>query len=173
MKKFLILLIAFGFFLKSSAQKDTVHLRNREAAKNTVTDRPPQAIYFQIGGSAPILSINYDRRFSRKLNGLGFAIGLGFWGSSGVSVFSVPLSINYLIGRNNHFVELAAGTAFVSARLNWFDDTESGSTFIQHLNIGYRYQPVHGGFFFRGGISPLFFNGGYLTSYYLGFGHNF
>lgn len=173
MKNFLIFLFAFGFFLESHAQKDTVHLRIKETDKNIVTDRPPQAIYFQIGGSAPFLSVNYDSRFSKKLNGLGFSAGLGFFGISGVSVFSIPVSINYLIGQKNHFVELAAGTTFVSARFDWFDDTQSSSTFIHHINIGYRYQPEHGGFFFRGGISPLFSDGEYVTSYYIGFGHNF
>ena len=68
-----------------------------------------------IGGSGPILSVNYDRRFQRKVNGFGFAAGLGFYGVSGVSIFSVPVSIDYLLGRNFHFMEIAAGTTFISA----------------------------------------------------------
>ena len=39
------------------AQKDTVRLREiSRNQKNVITDRPPQAIYFLIGGSGPILS---------------------------------------------------------------------------------------------------------------------
>lgn len=158
------------------AQKDTVRLREiYRDQKNVITDRPPQAIYFLIGGSGPILSVNYDRRFLKKVNGSGFSVGLGFFGESGISIFSVPVSINYLLGRNSHFFELAGGTTFVSATVTDFFDngSSSGSGFIFHLNAGYRYQPTRGGFFFRGGISPLFFQGEYATSYYIGFGHNF
>jgi len=158
------------------AQKDTVRLR--EISKNSkliVTDRAPQAIYFQIGGSAPLLSVNYDRRFQKKVNGAGFAVGLGFYGESGISVFSIPVSVNYLIGRSSHFLEIAGGATFVSATVTDFFDqgSSTGSGFIFHLNAGYRYQPTRGGFFFRGGISPLFSEGEYATSLYLGFGHNF
>ncbi len=171
---FVIILICISGIV--FAQKDTVRLR--EISKNSkliVTDRPPQAIYFQIGGSAPILSVNYDRRFQKRVNGAGFAVGLGFFGESGVSVFSIPVSVNYLIGRNSHFLEIAGGATFVSATVtDFFDEGSStGSGFIFHLNAGYRYQPTRGGFFFRGGISPLFSQGEYATSLYLGFGHNF
>ena len=158
------------------AQRDTVRLR--EISKNSkaiITDRPPQAIYFLIGGSAPLLSVNYDRRFGNRVNGAGFAAGLGFFGESGISIFSVPVSLNYLFGRNSHFLEIAGGATFVSATATEFfyneDVRESG--FIFHLNAGYRYQPTRGGFFFRGGVSPLFSGGEYATSFYLGFGHNF
>jgi hypothetical protein len=168
----IILCCCFSFVF---AQKDTVNLREiSRATNNIVTDRPPQALYFLIGGSGPILSVNYDRRFQKKVNGFGFAAGLGFYGISGISIFSVPVSINYLIGRNTHFMEVAAGTTFISAATtDFFDGSGSGSAFIHHINAGYRYQPTRGGFFFRGGISPLFYQGGYLTSYYVGFGHNF
>jgi len=157
------------------AQKDTVRLREiSKEAKGIITDRPPQAVYFMIGGSGPILSVNYDRRFQKRVNGFGFAAGLGFFGESGLSIFSIPVSLNYLIGRNSHFFELAAGGTFITAAVNdIFEENTSGSGFIYHLNAGYRYQPTRGGFFFRGGISPLFAEGEYATSYYVGFGHNF
>ncbi len=177
-------LIFFSFFVIVAsnlyAQKDTIHLKNIEkASRNIVTDRAPQAVYFQLGGSGPILSVNYDRRFQKKLNGLGFAVGIGYFGVEGVSLFSVPVSLNYLFGHNSHFVELAAGTTFVSAQTSDFfgSGSNSGSGFLYHINVGYRYQPTTGGFFFRGGVSPIFTSasdgGGHITSYYLGFGHNF
>jgi hypothetical protein len=158
-----------------AAQKDTIRLRDiARSQKSIVTDRPPQAVYFQLGGSAPLLSVNYDRRFSKKVNGPGFAAGLGYFGESGISIFSVPVSLNYLFGRNSHFMELAAGGTYVSAAGDLFDFEEAeNSIFIFHINLGYRYQPSRGGFFFRGGISPLFAQSEYATSYYLGFGHNF
>ena len=176
MKKLLVTLMLTLFIGVLFAQKDTVRLREiSRNEKAVVTDRPPQAIYFLIGGSAPLLSINYDRRFEKKVNGAGFAVGLGFFGESGVSIFSVPVSLNYLFGRNSHFFEIAGGATFVSGTVTDFFDngSSSGSGFIFHLNAGYRYQPTRGGFFFRGGISPLFSGGEYATSFYIGFGHNF
>ena len=158
------------------AQKDTVRLREiSRDSKVIVTDRPPQAIYFLLGGSGPLLSVNYDRRFKNRVNGAGFAVGLGFFGEIGVSIFSIPVSVNYLLGRNSHFLEIAGGATFISARATdiFGSGSSSGSLVFYHINAGYRYQPTKGGFFFRGGISPLFFGGEYVTSYYLGFGHNF
>jgi hypothetical protein len=158
------------------AQKDTVRLREiSRDAKAIVTDRPPQAIYFLLGGSGPLLSVNYDRRFQNRVNGAGFAVGLGFFGESGISIFSIPVSVNYLFGRNSHFLEIAGGATFISARSTdiFGGGSSGGSLVFFHVNAGYRYQPTKGGFFFRGGISPLFFDGEYVTSYYLGFGHNF
>jgi hypothetical protein len=164
----LCLVISFSY-----AQKDTVRLREISRTKEIITDRAPQAIYFMIGGSGPLFSVNYDRRFQKKVNGFGFVAGVGFYGESGISIFSIPVSINYLIGRSNHFLELAAGTTFISAKTDIFAESNSGSGFIHHVNAGYRYQPTRGGFFFRGGISPLFAQGEYATSFYIAFGHNF
>ena len=144
------------------AQKDTVRLLEISRDKKLiVTDRSPQAIYFLIGGSGPILSVNYDRRFQKRVNGAGFAVGLGFFGESGISIFSIPVSVNYLFGRDSHFLEIAGGTTFISAAAGDFfhSENQSGSGFIFHLNAEYRYQPTRGGFFFRGGNQPIIFPG--------------
>jgi hypothetical protein len=174
MKTGLLVLFTFiaGFVF---AQRDTVRLREiQKNQRSIVTDRPPQAVYFQIGGSGPILSVNYDRRFGKKVNGAGFTAGIGYYSLLGISLFSIPVSLNYLIGKSSHFVEVAGGTTFATATSDLFsEESETGSAFIFHINVGYRYQPAKGGFFFRGGVSPLFGQGEYLTSYYIGFGHNF
>jgi hypothetical protein len=172
MKRIFICTLLIFSLTTSFAQKDTVRLRDMKNSA-VITDRPPQAVYFQLGGSAPIFSVNYDRRFSKTVDGFGFSAGLGFWGESGASVFSIPASLNYLIGRRNNFLELAAGATFASARADLFSGTETGSLVFFHMNAGYRHQPTKGGFFFRGGISPLFAQGEYVTSFYLGFGYNF
>ncbi len=158
------------------AQKDTIRLKKTsEENRVIITDRSPQAVYFQLGGSAPILSVNYDRRFGKRVNGAGFSAGLGFWGGTGIAVFSIPASLNYLFGRKSDFIEVAGGATFISGSVDdFFDDTESTeSEMLYHFNAGYRHQPATGGFFFWGGISPLFFDAGYVTSYYIGFGYNF
>ena len=72
MKK--IIFLATEIFIASCcfAQVDTIRLKNKEnngiANIKIVTDRPPQAVYFGLGGAGPIFSIIYDRRFAKKLN---------------------------------------------------------------------------------------------------------
>lgn len=175
MKALIFTLVLIFYVCQGFAQNDTIRLKKTsQDNKVIVTDRPPQAVYFQLGGSAPILSVNYDRRFGNRVNGAGFSAGLGFWGGTGVAVLSIPASLNYLFGRKSDFIELAGGATFVTGSVDLFDDSEnSGSGMLYHFNAGYRHQPAAGGFLFRGGISPLFFGGGYVTSYYIGFGYNF
>lgn len=169
------LLLSFLFLFLSVAafsQADTVRLKQISKNQRTVvTDRPPQAVFLNLGGYSPILGAMYDRRLANKVNGLGFSVGLGFWGASGEALFSVPLSLNYLIGKQTHFIELGAGTTYITGTPDMFDTEDSH--FIHHINAGYRHQPTTGGFFFRGGISPLFYAGENATSFYVGFGHNF
>jgi hypothetical protein len=176
MKSTLFTLALIFSFYTGFSQRDTIRLKKTgEENRVIVTDRSPQAVYFQLGGSAPILSVNYDRRFGKRLNGAGFSAGLGFWGGTGVAVFSIPASLNYLFGRRSDFIEVAGGATFISSSLDdFFDDTKNtGTGMLYHFNAGYRHQPATGGFFFRGGISPLFFGKDYVTSYYIGFGYNF
>lgn len=161
----------------SYAQVDTIKLKNKgpEGTNRIVTDRSPQAVYFGIGGSGPLFSANYDRRFGKKLNGLGFTAGVGFFGETGTTIFSIPASLNYLFGRQNHFMELAAGATFATAASSdFFDGSRStGSVVFGHASLGYRYQPAKGGFFARTGVSPLFAESDYVTSFYLGLGYCF
>ncbi len=114
--KQVILLISIPFFsIAGFAQKDTIRLK-RTASENKaiVTDRAPQAVYFQLGGSAPILSVNYDRRFGKRVDGPGFTAGVGFFGGTGLALFSLPVSLNYLFGRKSDFIEVAGGATFVT-----------------------------------------------------------
>lgn len=176
MKLKLLTLIFLFTATCSYAQVDTIRLKDKgpNADNKIVTDRAPQALYFGIGGSGPIFSVNYDRRFSKRLNGFGFAAGLGFFGETGSNIFSIPVSLNYLFGKQSHFLEVAGGATFATATFDaFYDEDESESIVFGHANVGYRYQPAKGGFFARTGVSPIFAGGGYFTSYYLGLGYCF
>src|SRR4051812_899321 len=84
MKSFLLTLTLTLFTIVVFGQKDTIRLkRGAEDNKTIVTDRPPQALYFQLGGPAVLFSGNYDRRFGKRLNGAGFAAGFGYFSASG------------------------------------------------------------------------------------------
>lgn len=139
-----------------------------------VTNRSPQAAYLQGGGAGFFISANYDRRFAKRPNGAGFGIGIGYFSGGGASATTFPFSLNYLIGKQSHFVEVAGGATYTSGRLDFGDIDVSGNFFFYHLNAGYRYQHPPGGFFLRAGVSPLFFTDSRdMTSYYLGLGYSF
>ena len=159
---------------KNSVAQNKVTGSADKAIVPPVTDRAAQAAYVQGGGAGFFISANYDRRFTRRLNGAGFGIGLGYFSGGGASATTVPFSLNYLIGKRSHFVELAGGATYASGRLDFADIDVSGNFFFYHLNAGYRYQHPARGFFLRAGVSPLFFTDSRdMTSYYLGLGYSF
>lgn len=125
----------------------------------------------EVFGPGSLFSANFDIRFAKKERGLGLRIGLG--GSplgllgqscnSGAQI-SLPLGLNYLIGKNTHYVELGGGVALTviggtklfctGIKKSFFsDETQT----YKYILAGYRYQPnLKRGFTYRVFISPLF-----------------
>jgi hypothetical protein len=174
MKKILILILAIAISSQNLFAQDTIHLKRNMPKKILVTDRPPQAFFAELYGRSLIFSINYDTRFSNRVDGLGLSAGIGFVGIDGESLFSIPLTLNYLLGKDGKYLELGVGATYFSAHVTDDDDAESGgSTIIGTMTIGYRSQPVDGGFMFRAGINPLFFERTFVPWPYVSVGYNF
>ncbi|HEY4875134.1 MAG TPA: hypothetical protein VIH86_06150 [Puia sp.] len=173
MKKIFLLVLIF-IFQRSIAQ-DTVYLKHTSPLKITVTDRPPQAVFAELYGRGGVFSANYDRRFFNRLDGLGFTVGAGYIAIDGISLVSIPVTINYLLGKDGKYFELGAGATYFNARVNSDDDaTASGHTIVGTMTIGYRSQPIMGGFMFRAGINPFFFRNTFIPYWpYVSFGINF
>ena len=133
-----------------------------------------KALYAEIGGPG-LASINYDMRFAKKEDGLGFRVGIGGFSVDGTSLFLVPVGLNYIMSKDQkNYFELGAGVTY--ATIN--DDFDDGDDFYDgtfgHLNIGYRLQPRDGGFFFRAAINPVFGSGTFFPYYAgIGFGYKF
>jgi hypothetical protein len=135
------------------------------------------AVYLEGLGPGLFYSINYDRSFGDFAGRIGFgyvSIGATSTSSDGsggqtqetasASFFTVPITASYLgLGNKKHMLELGAGVTIVhvGAGGTAFDASSSSSshesaTFLFPVGVvGYRYQPPHGGFLFRGGISPI------------------
>ena len=128
-------------------------------------------VQFEMLGAAGLFSFNFDSRFTKKGNGIGYRIGLGGspLGLSGKScnsgtMISLPAGLNYLLGKGPHLFETGAGavlTAISSTKMYclgfdsgfFSDEMES----YMYLLAGYRYQPVKKkGTTFRIFVSPLF-----------------
>lgn len=133
---------------------------------------PAKSVYFELGGPG-LASINYDMRFKPGEDGLGFRAGFGGFAVDGASLVTVPVGLNYLLGKDNrNYFELGAGATLVSAGDDYSGDTFSGT--FGHLTFGYRLQPANGGFTFRAAIVPIFGQGGFIPYYAgLSFGYKF
>jgi hypothetical protein len=113
--------------------------------------------FLELGGNGGFLSLNYDRRFSEGNNGFGGRIGLGLGGGeaghSGIgAVPTLPIGVNYLLGKGQHHLEAGAGVTIGTSDFGFADD-ESSVYFVPSL--GYRFQS-HGrsGFLFRLTATP-------------------
>ena len=125
-------------------------------------------------GPGSLFSLNLDCRFARKQNGLGLRIGLGGspLGTLGQSCnsgaqISLPIGLNYLIGKHDHYLELGVGIVptiiggtkklCIGLEQDFFsDETQT----YEYILAGYRYQPVDKSkITYRAFVSPLFQSG--------------
>lgn len=151
-----------GFAQQSLAKLDTIEIKRA------------QTVYVEMFGPGLTFSANYDTRFSRRRDGIGGRIGLGYVATDGNSITSVPFGLNYLLGKGKNFFEVGAGFTYIT-----FSD--SGDEFLSadhdgvlgNLTFGYRLQPLNGGFSFRGGFSPLYGYGSFLPWIGFSFGYAF
>jgi hypothetical protein len=104
--------------------------------------------YLELGGNALFYSLNYDSRFAKNQDGLGFKIGVSFYRTEAIAI---PVHLNYVIGKNNHALELGAGI-YAFHRLKNGPDNLIYPAGV----LAYRYQPVAKHFSFRAGWTPTF-----------------
>lgn len=174
-QRYLLLIILLFVFTGTITAQDT---SSRSMATHEPGDRA-QSIYFELFGAGGTYSFNYDTRFQNTLNGLGGRVGMSYIAVDGNSVFSAPVMLNYLLGKEGKYFEMGLGATVIS-----FSSAESAedndvlfideSSLFGTMVIGYRSQPVDGGFMFRGGLAPLFGQGNFIPYYpYLSLGYSF
>ena len=141
---------------------------------NVKAQTAAKAVYVEIGGPG-LASVNYDMRFQKKEDGLGFRVGLGGFSLDGESTVFVPFGLTYLLGKDErNYFELGGGVTYVSVSENPEVTSGNFSSTFGHLYFGYRIQPKNGGFLFRAGIVPVFYKNGFMP-YWAGisFGYKF
>jgi len=116
-----------------------------------------KSVYLEYGGPSAIYSVTYDTRFQRSNNGWGIRAGFGFLPSQGIDNISVPIQVNYLLGRARHFFEAGAGATYFHGNQSdsWFGPQEKGSLVFGSLSAGYRYQPLQRGITARIGMTGI------------------
>ncbi len=154
----LFFLILFGF--------TSVKAQN-EANLPYISPSGGRAVYFELGGHSIFFGFNYDTRFKKKLDGIGGRVGIGYMAVSGARFFSLPVALNYLMGKDGKYFEMGAGATLLTlgdreysgtyTELGYIGPSRSNSTkLLGNISFGFRRQPVNGGFMFRAGVSPVF-----------------
>jgi hypothetical protein len=123
------------------------------------------SFFLEGGGPGLLYSVNYERVFE---NDFGLRVGFSYTslsasagGSSASATFiAVPVIASYLgLREGNHILELGGGATAVyisgSGSFGAFAGAASGVVPIGTALIGYRRQPVNGGFQFRVGLEAL------------------
>ncbi|CAN5143362.1 hypothetical protein BH11BAC5_BH11BAC5_10500 [soil metagenome] len=136
---------------------------------------PGKSMYFELGGPG-FASVNYDMRFQKTQDGLGFRVGVGGFSIDGEGALFVPVGLNYLIGKETkHYFEIGGGATFVNATdFSIGSDNSDNTAVFGFTSFGYRYQPAANGFVFRAAMVPIF-GKGFFIPYYAGisFGYKF
>jgi hypothetical protein len=186
---FMLIALCISAF-SANAQK----MPQADSVQRSYANKRAQNVFFELLGPGSVYSANYDTRFSKKQNGLGGRAGIAFFADGETSFFTVPIVINYLLGKNGKYFEVGAGITyytFKSDSYNSFFNNRGSSTYqvddvtyyqganrdngvLGNLNFGYRYQPIDGGFSFRAGVSPVFSSSQFIPYWpYLSFGYAF
>ncbi|HLW50948.1 MAG TPA: hypothetical protein VKZ78_08240 [Sphingobacteriaceae bacterium] len=170
-------LIALMLFILPFAGKAQDNSHTFEAGPRAKT------VFVEIGGPG-FISANYDFRFGETRNAWGMRAGLGYFAVDGESFFTVPVQVNYLLGRGGNYFEIGGGASFLSLGYTEFSYDGWGNSMHEEkinetqimgsMTFGYRKQPIDGGFNFRAGLSPVFWKGNFIPYLgYLSFGYSF
>lgn len=147
----------------------------RNIESSNLMERYRKALYVEHRGSGISLSANYDMRLMKnRSDGLGFKAGFGngrryytpvtYNNKSTLRTYlSLPVGINYILGKKRHGLE--AGVGFTPQVA--FDKVEDGPGFISTipLNIGYRFQPIKEGLIARVTWTPTFNKYGFYAGW--------
>jgi hypothetical protein len=134
------------------------------------------SLHFELFGNGLIYSLNYERMIAE---GFGARIGIGYVKVNGtmdesVSLTTVPIMVNYLMGHKSSHLELGIGVCIISLAENIKETLGvSGSATLGTATFGYRYQREDGGIIFKIGITPFFGSIGFQLSGGIGFGYAF
>ncbi|MBC7567527.1 MAG: hypothetical protein H7223_11255 [Pedobacter sp.] len=119
-----------------------------------------QNVFIELGGQGLTFTANYDSRFGNRRDGLGGRAGIGYFAVDGDKITTIPLSLNYLLGKGNKFFEIGLGATIATINIQSGDDflfkDGSSNGVLGTMSFAYRVQPIDSGFSFRAGITPIF-----------------
>ncbi|WP_226389099.1 hypothetical protein [Penaeicola halotolerans] len=157
-----------------------------------------QAVYVELGGAGLSYSFNYDFRFDKtKIDSWGMRVGASGYSLEGTSLFTFPIQVTRLFGRDGRYFEIGGGltvmafdnyyysydctgagpcveTKVRTDDYNFILDVNGSPNVMGTLNFGYRKIPTDGGFMWRVNLNPIFNSNGFWPIFAgLGFGYAF
>lgn len=121
------------------------------AESHAYKDPERKSVFLEVGGNAYYGSLNFEAMFGAKRHHA-FALRIGLGGYPVVNttdfVLSLPVALNYLVGRKSHFLDLSFGQSFTVDNNAKFEPITTGG-------IGYRFQKSKSPVFFRAAYTPL------------------
>lgn len=166
-----LLLSGTAFSSAAQAQEALSRHRGGDFARNS--------IFVEVLGNGLLYSLNYDHKIFNHLSARLGGMYVGGLESEDVgediSLLFVPVMANYLVGNGNSRLEIGAGITFGHAGGDWdgLGEVSGGGVTAFTSTIGYRLQPVDGGFLFRIGFTPTFTSGGVVPLIGLSLGGTF
>jgi hypothetical protein len=121
----------------------------------------PNSVGVELLGQGFLWSLTYERFLTDRVSVRAGIGGLRL-GHDDLAYVAVPVSLSYLYGKRDHFIELGAGFTYAYTAGSTFDDgLDKHHTAIIGGLFGYRYAPFTEGFTFRAALMPAFtFHGG-------------
>lgn len=123
----------------------------------------PSAIYAEILGSGLIPTINYDRMVADNFSvhaGIGY-LPLGTVASDGngnsltASITTIPVGVSWFpFGATSSKLEIGVSAFYADLVAKSFSHTAAGNGIGYGGILGYRLEPLDGGFLFRVAITP-------------------
>jgi len=135
-----------------------------------------KSLFIEAGGSGvSVLTANFDIRFYKgRSDGLGMRIGIGGESSKTEPIlgegeiknkfFTVPLEVNYILGKNRFSFEIGYSLTYISQTKtssirilepNYTSTDESGNFMVSYIPVGFRLKPKGNGFMLKFNVGPL------------------
>jgi hypothetical protein len=186
MKKFIVTLTFALIVCSTFAQKE-----------NKLTYR--KSINLDLLGGGIVANLSFDMRLKKGVqDGLGFRAGIGGFsvnntpttdaeGNTGVGSFSLvtlPLEVNYVIGKKRSALETGVGILNFYGKSDGIINKQNTNNVVSYqakgfdfgaiyLKLGYRFQPLTNGITFNFAYTPLINAAGFQHYFGLGLGFSF
>lgn len=120
-----------------------------------------RSVNLELLGAHGFAGVSFDSRFKADSN-WGYKVGLGYafrkvkysdidlnattpdlnatTKEDVTHALFVPMEVYYLVGKQNHFLELGAGALPVYGRVKFYDKKDNGLVCFGLLSVGYRYE---------------------------------
>src|ERR1041385_2201673 len=95
--------------------------QDNPSIKNQLNTKPQSSMFVELLGQGLLFTFNGDFRLSASRNNMGLRAGIGFINVGDVSVVTIPLSMNFLFGKNGKYFETGLGLTFITADADIFD----------------------------------------------------